>query len=426
MDSQKFCLKWDGFQGSVTSVFDHLRADSELVDVTLCCEGQRVRAHRMMLSACSPYFRELFKDLSCQQLVIFLKDTSAADLTAIVEFMYKGKVNVSQSQLASFIKTAEMLQVQGLSGGDDKDPPPSPAPPPPPPPEPARAWSQQQPQSPAALRRATDTASPSEPRLKRRRSDLPPPPPIERKPPTPQPQPQPPQPGPAAAVGTPAGGQVGVQPPPEDEAARDQPAGMFEGAVKVEKFDVDLTLDDDEDTTGAGDELEAALGNVAQYEGYDPGSDQSLSADGHMFGAGGSGEGAMGGAAGGPYTPGTSQRAGEDGSQDIGPFQCSFCGLQYSRRRNFTEHLKKHTGATTCSICNQSFARTYNLRLHMAKTHGLAREEVDRMTNKRPYMQNTSSSVVNYGVPGGSSAYSEALEASETMEDSVSSRRLTS
>ena len=61
VDSQKFCLKWDGFQSSVTSVFDHLRRDGELVDITLCCEGQRVRAHRMMLSACSPYFRELLK-----------------------------------------------------------------------------------------------------------------------------------------------------------------------------------------------------------------------------------------------------------------------------------------------------------------------------------------------------------------------------
>ncbi|XP_043240060.1 protein tramtrack, beta isoform-like isoform X11 [Amphibalanus amphitrite] len=386
MDSQKFCLKWDGFQGSVTSVFDHLRADSELVDVTLCCEGQRVRAHRMMLSACSPYFRELFKDLSCQQLVIFLKDTSAADLTAIVEFMYKGKVNVSQSQLASFIKTAEMLQVQGLSGGDDKDPPPSPAPPPPPPPEPARAWSQQQPQSPAALRRATDTASPSEPRLKRRRSDLPPPPPIERKPPTPQPQPQPPQPGPAAAVGTPAGGQVGVQPPPEDEAARDQPAGMFEGAVKVEKFDVDLTLDDDEDTTGAGDELEAALGNVAQYEGYDPGSDQSLSADGHMFGAGGSGEGAMGGAAGGPYTPGTSQRAGEDGSQGNRPYKCHICGSSYGWPSSLTKHMQKHAGRTTCPVCQQSFSMMFALRRHMRDVHHLDQETVDAMTGTKTTM----------------------------------------
>ncbi|XP_043244804.1 zinc finger and BTB domain-containing protein 17-like isoform X18 [Amphibalanus amphitrite] len=385
MDSQKFCLKWDGFQGSVTSVFDHLRADSELVDVTLCCEGQRVRAHRMMLSACSPYFRELFKDLSCQQLVIFLKDTSAADLTAIVEFMYKGKVNVSQGQLASFIKTAEMLQVQGLSGGDDKDPPPSPAPPPPPPPEPARAWSQQQPQSPAALRRATDTASPSEPRLKRRRSDLPPPPPIEKKPPTPQPQPQAPQPGPAAAVGTPAAGQVGVQPPPEEETARDQPAGMFEGAVKVEKFDVDLTLDDDEDTTGAGDELEAALGNVAQYEGYDPGSDQSLSADGHMFGAGGSGEGSMGGAAGGPYTPGTSQRAGEDGSQAAGPFSCSICYKSYAHRTTLTNHLKSHSGSTDCPICNKTYATLKTLRRHLVDMHDKSREEVNLITNKRPY-----------------------------------------
>ncbi|XP_037081358.1 longitudinals lacking protein-like, partial [Pollicipes pollicipes] len=126
MDGQKFCLKWDGFQSSVTSLFDHLRQDEELVDITLCCEGQKVRAHRMMLSACSPYFRDLLKNNPCQQMVFFLKDTSAADLRAIIEFMYKGSVNVAQSQLASFIKTAEMLQIRGLSGDDDKPPPPSP------------------------------------------------------------------------------------------------------------------------------------------------------------------------------------------------------------------------------------------------------------------------------------------------------------
>ena len=61
MEPQKFCLKWDAFQSSVTSAFDLLRQDEELVDVTLCCEGHRVRAHRMMLSACSPFFRELLK-----------------------------------------------------------------------------------------------------------------------------------------------------------------------------------------------------------------------------------------------------------------------------------------------------------------------------------------------------------------------------
>ncbi|XP_037083236.1 longitudinals lacking protein-like [Pollicipes pollicipes] len=123
MDGQKFCLKWDGFQGSVTSLFDQLRLGQELVDITLCCEGQQVRAHRLVLSACSPYFRDLLKNNPCQHMLLFLKDTSPADLRAIIEFMYKGSVNVAQSQLASFIKTAEMLQIRGLSGDDEKPPP---------------------------------------------------------------------------------------------------------------------------------------------------------------------------------------------------------------------------------------------------------------------------------------------------------------
>ena len=52
-------------------------------------------------------------------MAIFLKDTSAADLNAVIEFIYKGSVNVAQSQLASFIKTAEMLQIRGLSGDEE-------------------------------------------------------------------------------------------------------------------------------------------------------------------------------------------------------------------------------------------------------------------------------------------------------------------
>ena len=53
--------------------------------------------------------------------MFFLKDTSYPDLAAVVEFVYKGEVNVLQSQLATFLKTAEMLQVKGLSGDDDDD-----------------------------------------------------------------------------------------------------------------------------------------------------------------------------------------------------------------------------------------------------------------------------------------------------------------
>ena len=50
-----------------------------------------------------------------------MKDTAYADIAAVIEFVYKGEVNVLQSQLASFLKTAEMLQVKGLSGDEDEE-----------------------------------------------------------------------------------------------------------------------------------------------------------------------------------------------------------------------------------------------------------------------------------------------------------------
>lgn len=58
---QHFCLRWNNFQANITSQFDALRCDEDFTDVTIACEGQRLLAHKVVLSACSPYFKELFK-----------------------------------------------------------------------------------------------------------------------------------------------------------------------------------------------------------------------------------------------------------------------------------------------------------------------------------------------------------------------------
>jgi hypothetical protein len=47
-----------------------LRGDKDLVDVTLSCEGRKIPAHKMLLSACSSYFKGLFK---VRNLVLTLK-----------------------------------------------------------------------------------------------------------------------------------------------------------------------------------------------------------------------------------------------------------------------------------------------------------------------------------------------------------------
>jgi len=105
------------------SVFDRLLSSKSLVDVTIGCEGKQVKAHKVVLSACSPFFESLFTENPCKHPIVILKDIRYADLKALVEFMYKGEVNVVQEQLPTLLKTAEALKIKGLAEvtGDKSD-----------------------------------------------------------------------------------------------------------------------------------------------------------------------------------------------------------------------------------------------------------------------------------------------------------------
>ncbi|XP_063707190.1 broad-complex core protein isoform X2 [Culicoides brevitarsis] len=121
VDTQHFCLRWNNYQSSITSAFENLRDDEDFVDVTLACDGRSLKAHRVVLSACSPYFRELLKSTPCKHPVIVLQDVAFTDLHALVEFIYHGEVNVHQRSLSSFLKTAEILRVSGLTQQQAED-----------------------------------------------------------------------------------------------------------------------------------------------------------------------------------------------------------------------------------------------------------------------------------------------------------------
>lgn len=116
MASQQFSLKWHSHCQHLANSFNVLRSEDEfLTDVTLCCDGKRLRAHKIILSVCSTYFRETFMENPCKHPVVIFKNVKFEDLTNIVEFMYKGEVSISQDSLSSFLHVAEMLQVRGLS-----------------------------------------------------------------------------------------------------------------------------------------------------------------------------------------------------------------------------------------------------------------------------------------------------------------------
>lgn len=59
--AQQFCLRWNSYPATVATQLAALRATEDFVDVTLACDGRQLRAHKLVLSACSPYFMQLFK-----------------------------------------------------------------------------------------------------------------------------------------------------------------------------------------------------------------------------------------------------------------------------------------------------------------------------------------------------------------------------
>ncbi|KRF80202.1 longitudinals lacking protein, isoforms H/M/V isoform X15 [Drosophila virilis] len=114
-DDQQFCLRWNNHQSTLISVFDTLLENETLVDCTLAAEGKFLKAHKVVLSACSPYFATLLQEQYDKHPIFILKDVKYQELRAMMDYMYRGEVNISQDQLTALLKAAESLQIKGLS-----------------------------------------------------------------------------------------------------------------------------------------------------------------------------------------------------------------------------------------------------------------------------------------------------------------------
>ena len=112
---ETFCLKWQNFEFNLSSAFQELRDDSDFYDVTLACGDRHVEAHKVILSACSSFFRDLLKKYKHPHPLVYLKGVKYSEIVSLLNFIYQGEVNVAQEDLSSFLAVAEELKVKGLT-----------------------------------------------------------------------------------------------------------------------------------------------------------------------------------------------------------------------------------------------------------------------------------------------------------------------
>ena len=98
----------------------------QLTDVTLACgpaeDQQLLSAHSLMLSVCSPYFRSLLTENRHKEKhhIIHLGGVTGRHMQQLLVYMYRGEINVKESELMSLLNTAKGLQIKGLCEGKEE------------------------------------------------------------------------------------------------------------------------------------------------------------------------------------------------------------------------------------------------------------------------------------------------------------------
>ena len=119
MSSEKFLLKWEEFCNNAASSFRDLQEDTDFTDVTLASsDGQTVRAHKVVLSSCSPVLKSMLVKNSRASPLLYLRGVTLSQLETILNFCYLGQVEVLHSDLEELLEVARDLAIKGLSQVD--------------------------------------------------------------------------------------------------------------------------------------------------------------------------------------------------------------------------------------------------------------------------------------------------------------------
>ena len=125
--SEKFALRWNDYGTNVARTFSTLRSENDFYDVTLVSDDQQqFSAHKIVLSACSQYFMNVFRKNKHPQShpLLCLEGVTALEINIILDYIYLGEAQLFQENLDRFLAIAQRFQLEGLVGdpGDTRLP----------------------------------------------------------------------------------------------------------------------------------------------------------------------------------------------------------------------------------------------------------------------------------------------------------------
>ena len=113
--SEEFHVEWNDFQANASKAFGLFRNESYLHDVTLVSSDRKhVSAHKLVLSASSEYFKDIFQQTKHGQPILCLEGVNSKELENVLDYIYEGQVKINQEELESFMEISQRFQLEGL------------------------------------------------------------------------------------------------------------------------------------------------------------------------------------------------------------------------------------------------------------------------------------------------------------------------
>ena len=99
------------------TVFNEMREFDELCDITLNVNGKEIRAHRVVLAACSPYFRAMLTTgfLESNLNTISLQGCEESAVEKLIGFFYTCKLKLNETDVENALTVSSLFQIHLVS-----------------------------------------------------------------------------------------------------------------------------------------------------------------------------------------------------------------------------------------------------------------------------------------------------------------------
>ena len=111
---EKYNLTWHTYSDHLRSMMKEFITSGDFADVTLVCDDKRqVRAHRNVLAASSPVFKDILQIENSS--IIFLKGVEFSEMESILQFIYLGEATFCEERMNHFLEAAKSLDIKELN-----------------------------------------------------------------------------------------------------------------------------------------------------------------------------------------------------------------------------------------------------------------------------------------------------------------------